>query len=626
MHLSRFAALFFVLAPCVLSESLYAQAVGTAFSYQGQLSQSNSPYSGTADLQFRMFTAASAGTQIGSTQLATNVSIANGLFTVNVDFGAAAFDGNARWIEIAVTAPSTNGSGPFTTLTPRQRLSAVPYASMALNAILPSTYSAPLNLSNATNTYSGSGASLTSLNASNLSSGTLGSARLGGTYSNALTLNNGSNVIAGNGTNLTNLNASNITSGTLAPALLSTGGNWPLSTTLNYDSNTLAIDPVNNRVGVGTASPQHSVDVVGGSMRITNTSIAGPGARLFLDGGGDSSWRVNAVSPPLSFSPKQFTIGNTNAATPVLTLEQNNGEGFLGINTTASPGHPLDILSAGQTIARLRSSNTGGTWSAIENTSPGGKSWSTIVTGSSNGEGPGHLLLRNNTDSLVAMALRSDGKVGVGTTSPQQALSVVGAVNIDQNNANTGTFENALRFGSFSGEAIGSNRNAGANSFGLDFFAGGLNRMSVTNGGNVGIGTTNPQAKLDVNGTIKAQNLPGVEYASGASSFQIPALTDVIIDQIDVDVPADGYLIISGDASFTSVSLAGLWNFRIKRGSDTLGRVSEIYSTNLTGSASLTRVLQVSPGTVTIRTELNMDGIAIVQSHGLTAVYVPNRY
>lgn len=52
-------------------------------------------------------------------------------------------------------------------------------------------------------TYSGSGASLTALNASNLSSGTVPSARVSGTYSNALTLSSTSNALTlGTGSSL----------------------------------------------------------------------------------------------------------------------------------------------------------------------------------------------------------------------------------------------------------------------------------------------------------------------------------------------------------------------------------------------------------------------------------------
>jgi hypothetical protein len=101
-------------------------ALGTAFTYQGELQQSGSPVTGNGDFQFSLWDAASGGAQIGATVPVDGVAVDNGRFTAQLDFGAAAFDGEARWLEIAVDYPS--GTGSFTTLSPRQPVSAAPYA------------------------------------------------------------------------------------------------------------------------------------------------------------------------------------------------------------------------------------------------------------------------------------------------------------------------------------------------------------------------------------------------------------------------------------------------------------------------------------------------------------------
>ncbi|WP_322490480.1 hypothetical protein [Chloroflexus sp.] len=100
--------------------------MGTAFTYQGRLTQSGGPVNGTCDVEFRLFDDAAAGTQIGSTQTKTNVTVTNGVFTVVLDFGATAFDGDARWLAISVRCPA--GSGSYTTLNPHQPLTPAPYA------------------------------------------------------------------------------------------------------------------------------------------------------------------------------------------------------------------------------------------------------------------------------------------------------------------------------------------------------------------------------------------------------------------------------------------------------------------------------------------------------------------
>jgi len=102
-------------------------ALGTAFTYQGQLKKAGNPVNGTCDFQFGLWDASTGGTQIGSTQTKTVISVTNGLFTIpDLDFGSGAFQGDARWLEIAVRCPA--GSGSYTTLSPRQALTATPYA------------------------------------------------------------------------------------------------------------------------------------------------------------------------------------------------------------------------------------------------------------------------------------------------------------------------------------------------------------------------------------------------------------------------------------------------------------------------------------------------------------------
>jgi hypothetical protein len=106
---------------------------GAAFVYQGRLEGAGTPYTGSADIQFSLWDAATSppGSQVGATQNAINVSVVDGLFTQAVDFGPFRFDGHARWLQIAVRTPS--GVGFFTTLTPRQPIAAAPYAaSLAL--------------------------------------------------------------------------------------------------------------------------------------------------------------------------------------------------------------------------------------------------------------------------------------------------------------------------------------------------------------------------------------------------------------------------------------------------------------------------------------------------------------
>ncbi|MFQ3683128.1 tail fiber domain-containing protein [Roseiflexus sp.] len=107
-------------------QSISIASLGSAFTYQGRLTSGGSAVSGNCDFQFSLWDAVSGGTQIGATQTPTNVPVSNGLFTVQLDFGSGAFNGTARWLEIAVRCPA--GSGSYTPLAPRQALTPAPYA------------------------------------------------------------------------------------------------------------------------------------------------------------------------------------------------------------------------------------------------------------------------------------------------------------------------------------------------------------------------------------------------------------------------------------------------------------------------------------------------------------------
>lgn len=117
------------------STASYAQdAIGTAFTYQGQLKQDGLPVTGDADFIFTLWDAAIGGTQVGET-VQSEVGghfVNNGLFTIELDFNPPAgwiFDGTTYWLEVQVAYPA--GSGVWETLSPRQRLTATPYASFS---------------------------------------------------------------------------------------------------------------------------------------------------------------------------------------------------------------------------------------------------------------------------------------------------------------------------------------------------------------------------------------------------------------------------------------------------------------------------------------------------------------
>jgi hypothetical protein len=108
------------------SAAAAAMPVGTGVAYQGQLKEDGAPANGSYVMEFRLFDAEEGGAQIGPTLLFDGqggnpppVDVEEGLFSILLDFGASVFDGEERWLLVAVEE---------TPLLPRQAVTPSPYA------------------------------------------------------------------------------------------------------------------------------------------------------------------------------------------------------------------------------------------------------------------------------------------------------------------------------------------------------------------------------------------------------------------------------------------------------------------------------------------------------------------
>src|SRR5512143_3090487 len=87
-------------------------AQGTAFTYQGRLNDGANPANGIYDLRFTIYDSTNLpGTVIAGPITNSATAVANGMFTLTLDFGANVFNGQPRWLDISVR---TNGNGNFT--------------------------------------------------------------------------------------------------------------------------------------------------------------------------------------------------------------------------------------------------------------------------------------------------------------------------------------------------------------------------------------------------------------------------------------------------------------------------------------------------------------------------------
>ncbi|MEK6303501.1 MAG: tail fiber domain-containing protein [Acidobacteriota bacterium] len=126
---NRKAPILLVIVLLVLSASRVS-AQTTEFTYQGKLSESGNPATGSYDFEFLLYDALAGGTAQGLPVQRLNVAVASGIFTVQLDFGNQ-FNGANRFLDISVKAA---GGGLFTPLSPRQQVTSNPYAIKSLSS------------------------------------------------------------------------------------------------------------------------------------------------------------------------------------------------------------------------------------------------------------------------------------------------------------------------------------------------------------------------------------------------------------------------------------------------------------------------------------------------------------
>jgi hypothetical protein len=597
-----------------LTAALVATAQGNTFTYQGRLTTGGSGYSGSAEFQATLWSVPSGGTVVASNApTAVLVDVTNGLFVLPLNFGAN-FPGADRWLQLEVR---TN-LGSFTTLSPRQQLTPTPYALTAANAsnltstlpaaqlsgALPSanlsgTYSGALTLNNAANSFTGSGAGLTALNASQLTSGTVPDARLA------------SNVARTNQVWLLGGNAST-TAGT---HFLGTADNQPLELKVN-GLRALRLEPK-----VNDATHSNIVNVIGGSSGnfvgagVYGATIGGGGAVKFdvfvytnrvegdfgtLSGGAQNTIQTDAFAGTIGGGSQNTIQSNayyatisgggqntiqTNAAFTTIgggaqnTVQSNTFAATIGggYNNTIGTDADSATISGGRDntiqISAARATIGGGSDNLIETNAS-----STTIGGG----------VQNKIRHSSFLATIGGGVQNTIQTNADYATIGGGIGNTIQPNGEYGTIPGG-RENSATNYAFAAGRRAKANHTGsfvwgdaqnADVSSTGTNQFLIRASGGVGIGTTSPNSHLHVNGDGVDPSLR--VQVSGSSKLVVRENGGTSIGA-NVTPPADG-LYVSGDvgigrtpaanalevAGDASKTIAGNWlansDARIKTG------------------------------------------------------------
>jgi hypothetical protein len=432
VSLVQAAVSFAILLPVCLQAQ---NPSSTAFTYQGRLTSGASAANGSYDLTFSLF-----GTNLGGAAIAgklTNsaVLVSNGLFTAVIDFGSGAFISPGDWLEISVR---TNGIGGFTTLSPRQPITATPYAITAQNV---SGLVVQQNTNGAPNVIEGSTANY-------LAAGIIGATISGGGAINDGGNNLSNSVTANYGT--VGGGARNAASGPYATV---GGGAWNSAT--GYASVVAGGGYPSPFGGGNTAGGDYSI-VGGGAYNLAATfadTVAGGYANVAS--GGYAT--VSGGEYNLASGFGSVAGGYVNSATNQIAIAAGGySNRAYGYGSTVSGGYNClasgDFAAIGGGRFGIASGNYAFLGGGLSNlvsgfgaVVPGGSTNTAAGTNSlaagSNARAmhDGTFVWGDNTPAAFASSgsnqflIRAKGGVGIGTASPASALDVRGDIHLGTN-------------------------------------------------------------------------------------------------------------------------------------------------------------------------------------------------
>lgn len=523
-HPIRLAVVFAAIAVSNVAEGQVL--MGTAFTYQGRLSEAGAPVNSDVDLEFTLWNdpvGSLPANQIAPPVAVFDQAVSEGLFTAVLDFGPAAFNGDGRWLEIRV-GPA---GGILTTLSPRQELTPAPYALSLPGLYTQQTPSSPNLIGGRADNSVTSG----------VAGATIGGGGSAGVDNNRVTDDFG--TIGGGDRN----QAGNNSGPTTDRPYATVGGGQNNSASGNRST-----------VGGGesnSASGQRTFVGGGLSNQSTGTYASISGGRSNLASG---SYTTVAGGGPSDTG----NVNNTrNRVTDDYGAIGGGGNNQAGDNAGTSADHAFTTVNGGEAniASGAHSAVPGGQLNTAigdrsfagggaNNTSKG--AFSTTVGGAGNfaggdysfaagrrarvrdenqfmGHDDGTFIWADSTDAdfistgLNQFLVRATGGVGIGKNNPQAgSVDAAGPIFSDvgivaRNSANTSAACELSFLNNVARLRLGGAGPGAAN--GIDFQAAGdVSLMRLLGNGNVGIGTTAPQRKLHITGNGNSMAIEGTNH------------------------------------------------------------------------------------------------------------------
>jgi hypothetical protein len=441
---------------------------------------------------------------------------------------------------------------------------------------------------------SGNGVALTAINASNVTSGTLANARTTASDANGASTivsrdangSFGANIVtatfSGNGASISAINASNISSGTIANARTTasssngastivqrdSGGNFSANTVTaavigdlsggsNINASNIASGTIANARTTASSSNGASTIVLRGASgefaagAITGTSFSGNGSAL-------TAINASAITTG-TIDNARTTAASANGASTIVARDANGS--FSGNVITGTTGTFTNISGNGTSLTAINASNiSSGTIANARTTAATANGASTIV-------------LRGTSGEFSAGAI-----TGASFTGDGAAISAINASNVS-----TGTIANA--------------RTTGATANGASTLV--LRDANGSFAGNVITGTTGTFTSVSGNGValtaINASNISSGTIANARTTASDANGASTIIAR-DANGSFAANVVSAATGSFTAVSGNGVALTAINASNISSGTIANARTTAATANGASTIVLRGTSG------------------------------
>jgi hypothetical protein len=432
--------------------------------------------------------------------------------------------------------------------------------------------------------------------------------------------------------------------GTLALQTETSGG--------STNSDQLVLVGNTGNVGIGSSSPVQKLEVIG---TVKATAFVGDGSGLTGVVASSSVWGRSGTNIYPTVLTDNVGIGSSTPAAR-LVLANPTGSTYLRIESCNDcGGDAFSAVDLGQTAAfsgvsfnRLLqklnfNTNSNGYQFTLDNTSNVGLSSGTPgarldIVGSGTTSATRALTIRDSTAAAKVTVL-DNGNVGIGTSVPQVKLQVAGDLNVGVDGAAerhfnvysdvAGAYFAIDNYGNY-----GGHYSYGMNNFAFDnTMAGGYitfwtsdgtqyERMRIDSNGNVGINSSAPRARLDVEGSVYLGN-GNVGINSSAPS-----------QRVDVIGTVKATAFIGDGSGLTGLAAAGGWsdggaNVYLTTGTDNVGIGSAAPQAKLelvgSGTTSATKALVIRDSALAARlTVLDNGNVGIGTSQPSNGFQVKN--